>query len=173
MEKIIFLIVSFLLVINTVSFAQKLDERRLNLYKPGKTKVIPFRVGDELTFQMKDFDHFYNLRITDLKGDSIIFGDGVVRLHQIAAVKVEQGGFANYAAGTLYVFGASWLVWTGVDDLMGNSPSWIRAGIIAGTAGTLGLIAQLIGCYFHFLITPHAESLLRCAGRVLHRRVYS
>jgi hypothetical protein len=144
MQKVIFLVVSFLLLINTFSFSQKLDERRLNLYKPGKTKVISFQVGDELTFQMNNFDHFYSLTITDLRGDSIIFGDGVVRLYQIAAIKVKQGGFGNYAAGTLYVFGASWLVWTGVDDLMGNSPSWIRAGAIAGTAGALGLIAQLL-----------------------------
>jgi hypothetical protein len=135
---------AFLLLINTNSFGQKLDERRLNLYKPGKTKVVPFRVGDELTFQMKGFEHFYNLRITDLRGDSIIFGDGVVRLDQIAAVKVQRGGYANYVSKTLYVFGASWLLWTGVDDVMGNDPSWIRAGIIAGTAGALGLVAQLL-----------------------------
>lgn len=144
MQQIILITFAFLLM-NTNLSSQKLDERRLNLYKPGKTKVIPFRVGEELTFQMKDFDYFYNLTITDLKGDSIIFGDGVVRLHQIAAVKVDnQNGFATYAAGTLYVFGASWLVWTGVDDLMGNDPSWIRAAAIAGTAGVLGLVAQLI-----------------------------
>jgi len=144
MQKIIFLSLSFFFLFQSSGFAQKLDDRKLNLYKPGKTKYLTFRVGDEITFQMKGFENFYDLKITDLKGDSIIFGDGVVRLHQIAAIKIDKEGFGTYAAGTLYVFGASWLVWTGVDDLMGNDPSWIRAGVIAGTAGALGLIAQLL-----------------------------
>ncbi len=144
MQKIIFISFSFLLLFQSHSLAQGLDERKLNLYKPGKNKIITFQVGDEISFKTKDFDNFYDLRITDLKGDSILFGDGVIKLDQIAAVKVNKEGFGKYAAGSLYVFGASWLVWTGVDDLMGNDPSWIRAGMIAGTAGALGLIAQLL-----------------------------
>jgi len=128
----------------SAAFSQKLDERRLNLYKPGTTKVLPYKVGDEITFKMKDFDHYYTFEITDLRNDSIMFDNRVVRLHQIASVKYPRKteNAAQNIAGSLYVFGGSWLVYTGVDDVMGNDPSWIRAGVIALTAGTLGFIAQ-------------------------------
>jgi hypothetical protein len=124
--------------------AQRLDDRRLNLYAP-RGKVLPFKVGNEITFQMKDFEHFYTLQITNLRGDSIIFGDGVVRLHQIEAVKYPRrgAGTRRSLAGMLYIFSGSWLFYTGIDDVMGNAPSWSRASVIAGTAGTLGLALQL------------------------------
>jgi hypothetical protein len=124
-----------------IATAQKLDDRKLNLYKPGKTKVLSFRVGSELTFQMKDFDHFYTFRITDLKGDSILFDNNVVRLKDIEAIKYPRAG--GRFASKLYLFGGAWLLFTGVDDVMGNDPSWVRAAIIAGTAVSLGVILQV------------------------------
>lgn len=126
------------------AFTQKLDERRLNLYKPGG-KILPFKVGDEMTFKMKDFDHFYTFEITDLKNDSIVFDNHIVRLHQIQAVKYPRvaEGFARSASVSLYTFGASWLAFTGVDDAMGNDPSWIRAGMIAATSATLGVLVRV------------------------------
>lgn len=128
-----------------IATAQRLDDRKLNLYKPGKTKVLSYRVGDALTFQMKDFDHFYTFKITDLRGDSILFDNNVVRLKDIEAIKYPRAGanFAQTSAASLYVFGGSWLLYTGVDDVMGNDPSWIRAGIIAATAVSLGAILHL------------------------------
>lgn len=138
---VLFFVFSFLA---HTAFSQKLDERRLNLYKPGATKVLPYAVGDMFTFKMKDFDHYYTFEITDLRNDSIMFENRVVRLHQIESVKYPRHieGAAKGAATSLYLFGGSWLVWTGVDDVMGNDPSWIRAGVIAATAGALGFIAQ-------------------------------
>ncbi|MFK7950657.1 MAG: hypothetical protein AB8G11_23935 [Saprospiraceae bacterium] len=126
------------------AFTQKLDERRLNLYKPGVTKILPYKVGDTFTFKMKDFEHYYSFKITDLRNDSIMFDNRVVRLHQIASIKYPRSSenFAKSAARSLYVFGGSWLFYTGVDDVMGNDPSWIRAGVIAATAGALGFIVQ-------------------------------
>lgn len=128
-----------------IATAQKLDDRKLNLYKPGKNKVISYRVGSDLTFQLKDFDHFYTFKITDLKGDSICFDNNVIRLKDIEAIKCPRANanFARTTAASLYVFGGSWLLYTGVDDVMGNDPSWLRAGVIAATAASLGGILQL------------------------------
>lgn len=141
--KILLLFIVCCCAIQSVD-AQKLDERRLNLYKPGMTKVLPYTVGDEFTFKMKDFDRYYTFQITDLRNDSILFDNHIVRLHQIESVKYPRNleGVAKSAATSLYVFGGSWLVYTGVDDVMGNDPSWLRASIIAATAGALGFIAQ-------------------------------
>jgi hypothetical protein len=125
-----------------IATAQKLDERKLNLYKPGRTKVLSYRVGNDLTFRMKNSEDFYTFRITDLQGNSIFFGDNVIQLKDIEAIKYPRRG--GGLAGKLYLFGGAWLVFTGVDDLMGNNPSWLRAGIIAATAASLGAIIQLV-----------------------------
>lgn len=146
-------------------FAQKLDERRLNLYKPGMTNVLPYKVGDEFTFKMKDFDHYYTFEITDLRNDSIMFDSRVVRLHQIESVKYPRAaeGFVKSASVSLYTFGGSWLAFTAVDDVMGNDPSWIRAGIIAATSATLGVVIRVFARpktyvldddYYLMILTP-------------------
>lgn len=121
--------------------AQKFDDRRLNLYIPG-AKVLPYKVGDMFTFKMKDFDHYYNFQITDLRNDSILFDNRVVRLHQIESVKYPRSSenFARNAANSLYIFGGSWPIYTGVDNAFGNNPNWISAGIVAATSGVLGFI---------------------------------
>ncbi len=142
----IFLIIFLLLSVFQNLKAQSLDERRLNLYKPGKVKVLPYRVGDDLTFKMKDFDHYYTLEIIDLRNDSIVFTNGVVRLYQIETVQYPRNStaFAANSAGSLYVFGGSWLVYTGIDELFGGQPNWTGAAIVAGTSGVLGfLISRL------------------------------
>jgi hypothetical protein len=127
-----------------IATAQRFDQRKLNLYKPG-AKVITFQVGNDMTFQLKGIDRFHTFQITDLQGDSIFFDNHIVRLKEIQAVKYARSGgnSAQTAAASLYIFGSSWLLYTGVDDVMGNDPSWIRAGIIAATAGALGGILHL------------------------------
>jgi hypothetical protein len=125
-----------------IATAQKLDERKLNLYKPGRTKVLTYQVGNDLTFRMKNSDDFYTFKITNLQGNSIFFGDNIIQLKDIEAIKYPRRG--GGIASKLYLFSGAWLMFTGVDDLMGNNPSWVRAGIISATAASLGLILQLV-----------------------------
>lgn len=134
-----FLIGIFCIQITT---AQTLDDKKLNLYKPGNTKILPYKIGDEITFKMKDFENYYDLKILDLRSDSIIFGGGVVRLEQIEAIKYPRAfaPIAKKAAGSLFVFGASWPVYTAIDKAYGGESTWAGAGIVAVTSGALGFL---------------------------------
>ena len=80
------MILFLLLSLNTKSFGQKF----LQIEKYGKTKVIKFYVGDELTYQIKgDKKTWYEGTINDLIVDEnlIVFENRVVKMKDITAIR--------------------------------------------------------------------------------------
>lgn len=140
MKILTFLTTFFMLVLVEAGQAQK----TLNLYKPGRFKVIQFKIGDMLQFKMKGDDYYYTLPIQDLIGDKIIFPTGEISIHSISAIKhIRNKGLAHFLQNTgksLYVFAGSWMFYTGVDVLYGGNPLTWAVAIVSGTAVALGWV---------------------------------
>lgn len=138
----IILLLLFALVQST--FAQ--TGKTLNLYKPGKVKVIKFKVGDVLIFKLKGEKWYHTLPIRDLKGDKVVFDASAIDIKDIDAIKVgrDANEFMKTLEYSLYTFGVSWLFYSGVDYAMTNDTDAATTIIVPATAGVLGLLIRWI-----------------------------
>ena len=140
--RLFFLIALLLAVVH--ADAQKV----LKLYKGGTKQALEYRVGEDITFKLYNDDYFYTFPIKDLVAGNILFENGLIKLEQIEVVRTHSG-LGNILSGMLYTFGASWVLFSGVDVLYGDGD----LGEVAKTAGIVTGTSFLSGFLFKKLLT--------------------
>jgi hypothetical protein len=134
-------------ILLTLGFQNIYAQKILKIYR-GSSKAIEYRIGDELHFKLKGEKQFYAFKIKDLDFEkkTILFGTGAVSLKDIVAIE-DYGNYriASSIESKLYVFGAGWLFFSGVDMIRDSENArevGIRAAIVAGFSFVAGYLIK-------------------------------
>jgi len=121
----------------------------VQLEKSGTTKVTKFSIGDELTFRLKgDKKYWRTEAIEDIIPEEslIVFTNGMVKVGDIDALRDFSGNrWSNSVKYNLWIFGASWAVFSLLDAGVRNSSEFRRdAWAVPAASFVLGWVIRQI-----------------------------
>lgn len=124
--KIVYLFLLFFIFSILPSQAQKV----LQMEKRGKVKTKKFYLGEEITYRLKGSKDFITDVMIDIKVEEelIVFSQSFVKIGDIKTIKsYKNAQKVKYAQGSLYTFGAAWLLFSLGGTLAGeplNELTW-------------------------------------------------
>lgn len=124
-----------------------LGQKVLQLERFGSAKVKKYYIGEDLNYQLVGDKTWYQGTIQDLIVDEgiILFEDRYIKVEDIKTLRKRQRWSKNIG-NQLYIFGASWLVFSAAGTIVGWELRWDTA-IISGSAIATGWLIKNIFKY--------------------------
>lgn len=123
-------------------------QKFLQIEKYGKTKVVKFYIGDELTYQINgDKKTWYHGTINDLLVDEnmIVFENKVVNMKDISAIRTfKNARLSRTLSIQLYAFGLAFGGMSAIAALVGWWEITAFTVVVVGSALVLGLLIRHI-----------------------------
>lgn len=129
----------------TSGIAQKM----LLVEKYGSPHSRKFFPGDEIAFQLTGEKEWRRATITDLipKDSIIVFDRLYMKTANITAIKrFQHRNWSSKVGNQLYVFGATWTIFTAIDELASpnHAADWQAAAWVTGSSLISGYLLKTI-----------------------------